>query len=154
MYLRALLQREDPRISIKVMTWRKKVAIEGPCSLLLRCCSVVAETVAYGFRCLAYVHFETFRTDDNIDQVCTRTCEVVSEVIGLFSDQGGDSMIRQEFRTCSTESTITGFNTITFRTYLQGDVRGGGRGFPERLSRDQVVAKGFFLPVAELGFGK
>ena len=95
--------------------------------------------------------FWDIRTDDNIDKVCTGTCKVVSEVVGLLSDQGGDGMIRQEFRTCSTEGTITGFNTITFRTYLQGGVCGGGRGFPKRLSRDQVVAKSFLLPVVELG---
>ena len=70
----ALLQREDPRISIKVVTCRKKVAVDWPCSLLLRCCSVVAETVADGFRCLAYLHFGTFRTDDDIDKVYTGTC--------------------------------------------------------------------------------
>ena len=32
----ALLHREDPRISIEVVTCRKKVAVDGPCSLLLR----------------------------------------------------------------------------------------------------------------------
>ena len=114
----ALLQREDPHISIEVVTCRKKVVVDGPCSLLLRCCSVVAETVADGFSCLAYVHLGTFRTDDSMDKVCTRTCKAVSEVVGLFGDQGDDGMIRQEFRTCSTEGTITGFNTVTFRTYL------------------------------------
>ena len=76
------------------------------------------ETVADGFRCLAYVHLGTFRTDDSIDKVCTGTRKVVSEVVGLFSDQGGDGIIEKEFRTCSTEGTVTGFNTITFRTYL------------------------------------
>ena len=150
----ALLQREDPRISIEVVTCRKKVAVDGPCSLLLRCCSVVAETVADGFRCLAYVYLGTFRTDNSIDKVCTGTRKVVSEVVGLFSDQGGDGMIGKEFRTCSAKGTVTWFNTITFRTYLQRDLRGGGRGFSKRLSRDQVVAKGFLLPVAELRFGK
>jgi len=115
---------------------------------------VVAETVADGFRCLAYVYLGTFRTDDSIDKVCTGTRKVVSEGVGMFGDQGGDGMVGQEFRTCGTEGMMTGFNTITFRTYLQGDVCGGWRGFSERLSRDQVVAKGFLLPVAELGFGK
>ena len=109
-----LLQREDPRISIEVVTCRKKVAVDGSCSLLLRCCSVVAETVADGFRCLVYVHFGTFETDDSIDKVSAGTHKVVSEVVGLFGDQGGDGVVRQEFRACSTEGTVTGFNTITF----------------------------------------
>ena len=107
MYLRALLQREDPRISIEVVTCRKKVAIDGPCSLLLRCCPVVAETVADGFRCLAYVHFGTFSARDDIDEISARAGELVSEVEGLFGDQRGDGMIGQKFRTCSTEGTIT-----------------------------------------------
>ena len=109
---------------------------------------MVAETVADGFRCLAYVHFGTFSTGDDIDEVCAGAGELVSEVEGLFSDQGGDGMIGQKFRTCSTEGTITRFDTMTFRTYLQGDVRGGGRGFSECPSRDQVVAEGLLLPVA------
>ena len=60
---------------------------------------------ADGFRCLVYVHFGTFGTDDSIDKVSAGTRKVVSEVVGLFGDQGGDGVVRQEFRTCSTEGS-------------------------------------------------
>lgn len=55
------------------------MSVEGPCSFLLRCCPVVAETVTNGFRGLTYVYFGAFCADDGIDEVSAGTCEVVGE---------------------------------------------------------------------------
>ena len=47
-----------------------------------------------GFRGLTYIYFGAFGADDGIDEVSAGTCEVVGEVVGLFSDKGGDGMVR------------------------------------------------------------
>ena len=96
------------------MTCRMEVAVDGPGSPLVGCSPVVAETVADGFRCLAYIHFRTFTTYDDIDAIGARTGEGFSEMEWLFCDSRTDGMVGKEFRTGSTQGTVAGFNTVVF----------------------------------------
>ena len=91
-----MFQWEDLCISVEVVSCRLEVAVEGPGSLLLSCCPVVAEAVSKGFGGLTNIYFGAFTADDTIDEVSTRAGEGICEVEELLRGSGGDGMIREE----------------------------------------------------------
>ena len=65
----ALFKGQDSHVCLEAVSSGAEVAVDEPGALpLLLCCrSVVAKGIKQRFRCLSYIHFRTFRTDDAVD---------------------------------------------------------------------------------------
>ena len=100
---------------------------------------MVVEIVLDGFRGLSYVYFGAFVTYDGINEVGARAGEFVCELEGLFCD----SVVREEFRTGSTEGTMAWFYSVVFSTYLYGDIGGGA--FPTVFAETRWFERVFSL---------
>ena len=80
----AVFKGQDSRMCLKAVSSGAEVAEDGPGALPLLCCcrSVVDKAIKQRFRCLSYIHFRTFRTNDAVDKTGTFTGEGVSEIEG------------------------------------------------------------------------